>query len=110
MTSTTLASSDKALVAKFLRRLRRRFAGLYIDRCSQQVSDTRQKLVECRISGKFEPTRPCERNNKFLDDAAGPFRHHQHTIGQEPRFHDAVRDEEHRLAVAHPYLLQLEAH
>src|ERR1700733_3570062 len=110
MRRTTLARSEKALVAKFLVRLRRRFAGSYIDRRSQQVSDTRHKLVEFRIGGKFESAWPCEWNNKLLDDAAGPFRHDQHPIGQKYRFHDAVRDEEHRLAVAHPYLLQLETH
>ncbi len=35
-----------------------------------------------------------------LDDAARPRRHHDHAVGEEHRFRDAVRDEQHGLAAA----------
>jgi hypothetical protein len=46
--------------------------------------------------------RPRQADTQFIDDAPRPRRHHQHAIGKEHRLGDAVRDEQHRLALREP--------
>src|SRR5262245_58402356 len=99
-----LAASESSAVAAPRNRFLERRVKSGIARRSQQRADARHDLVEFAARRQIEAARPRERNAELLDEAARPWRHHQHAVGEKYRLEDAVSDEEHGLAVRHPYL------